>query len=74
MVRLQKFLLKVSKNFGPETVEFPKCESAIQKKILESPGAKLNRNLPRLSSFLDILENTVRSLLAEVAENSNRTF
>ena len=32
---LQKFLLKVSRNSGPETVEFPKCEPFNRKFFLE---------------------------------------
>ena len=32
---IQQFLLKVSRNSGPETVEFPKCEPFNQKFFLE---------------------------------------
>ena len=51
MVRLQKFLLKVSKNFRPETVEFPKCESAIQKKNSRKSRSKVEWKPPQVILF-----------------------
>jgi len=50
---VQKFLLKVSRNSGPETVKFPKCDPFNRKfflEIFENTGSIRYWTLPKVQT------------------------